>query len=83
VLIVVYFVIVIGAVKVPSGRVARFVSTDRAGCNIRRGIGHSEEDNDFPAWLALESATLFLHRLTAGWAQRFHWIIEMPETWMA
>jgi hypothetical protein len=48
-----------------------------------RRIGHSEEDNDFPAWLALKSATVFLHRLTAGWAQRFHWIIEMPETRMA
>jgi hypothetical protein len=61
----------------------RITSRGRAGCKIRRGIGHSEEDNDFPAWLALESATLFLHRLTAGWAQRFHWIIEMPETRMA
>jgi len=55
----------------------------RTGCNIRRGIGYGEEDNDFPARHTVESATLFLHRLTAGWAQRFHWIIEMPETRMA
>jgi hypothetical protein len=67
------------AVKLPT--VAwQDTSTGHADCNIRRGIGYSEEDNDFPAWLALEGATLFLHRLTA---QRFHWMIEMPETRMA
>ena len=35
----------------------------RAGCSIGRGIGHIEEDDDLPAWLALESATMFSHGL--------------------
>jgi hypothetical protein len=51
------------------------VLTSRAECNIRRRIGHSEDDDDLPARLALESATMFLHRLVAGRAQRCHWIM--------
>jgi len=30
-------------------------------CNIGRGIGHSKEDDDLAAWLAVEGATIFLH----------------------
>jgi hypothetical protein len=52
----------------------------RAGCNIGRGIGHFEEDDDLPAWLALESATMFFHGLIAGWAPRCHWVMRTPET---
>jgi hypothetical protein len=44
----------------------------RARCNIGRGIRHREEDDDFPTWLALESAVVFLHGLFAGRAQRCH-----------
>jgi hypothetical protein len=50
------------------------------GFNIRRGIRHIEEDNDFPAWLALETATMFFHGFVAGWAQRCHCAIGTPET---
>src|SRR5260370_14853025 len=42
----------------------------RARCHIGRGIGHSEGDDDLPAWLALESATMFFYSLIARWAQR-------------
>jgi hypothetical protein len=56
------------------------MSMPRAGCNIGRGIGHIEEDDDLPAWLALESATMFFHGLIAGWAPRCHWVMETPET---
>jgi hypothetical protein len=52
----------------------------RAGCNIERGIGHIEEDDDLPAWFALESATMFFHGLIAGWAPRCHWVMGTPET---
>jgi hypothetical protein len=52
----------------------------RAGCNIERGIGHIEEDNDLPAWFALESATMFFHGLIAGWAPRCHSVMGTPET---
>src|SRR5258706_7015653 len=50
------------------------------GFNIRGGIRHIEEDNVFPAWLALETATMFFHGFVAGWAQRCHCSIGTPET---
>jgi hypothetical protein len=37
-----------------------------------RGIGHIEENYEFPAWLALENTTMFFHGFVAGGAQRFH-----------
>jgi hypothetical protein len=49
-------------------------------CNIGRCVRHSEEDNDFPAWLALECAASFLHRLSAGRAQRCHCVTGTSET---
>jgi hypothetical protein len=54
--------------------------TPHAGYNIGRGIGYIEEDDDLPAWLALESATMFLHGLVAGWAPRCHRVMGTPET---
>jgi hypothetical protein len=47
-------------------------ATPGARRNIGRGIGHIEEDYDFPAWLALESASMFLHGLVADWAPGRH-----------
>jgi hypothetical protein len=52
----------------------------RAGCNIGRGIGHIEEDDELSAWLALETATMLFHELVAGWASRCHWAMGTPET---
>jgi hypothetical protein len=39
---------------------------------IRRRIGHTEKDNDLPAGLALESATVLFHGLLADRAQGCH-----------
>src|SRR5258708_9294712 len=46
--------------------------TSRARCNIGRGIGHSEGDDDLPACLALKSATMFFYVLISGWAHSCH-----------
>src|SRR5258708_19700499 len=40
--------------------------TSRARCNIGRGIGHSEGDDDLPACLALETAPLFFYALISA-----------------
>jgi hypothetical protein len=51
-----------------------------AGVNIiARRIGYFEEDDDLPASLALERATVFLHGLDAYRAQRCHWVRGTPE----
>ena len=39
---------------------------------IGRRVGYREVDDDLPASLTLKTATLFLHGLVAGWAERFH-----------
>src|ERR1700730_7518048 len=64
--------------RMPGRGLSRWVLAEighspRVGRTIGRGIGHSEEDDDLTAWLALESATMFLHGLVAGWAARRHW----------
>jgi hypothetical protein len=41
--------------------------------NVGRRARHIEEDDDFPAWLAPETATMFFHAFVAGGALRFHW----------
>jgi hypothetical protein len=48
-------------------------------CNIGRAIGYSVKDDELPARLALESATLFLHGLFAGRAQRCHCVTGTPD----